>query len=145
MARERKRSSDDGRAAELRGSPMMAHLLDALDGGQDVGHYGRLVFAMVGRHFLDEDAIVRRLAAQPEQSEESARALLRQVSERDYSPPGRERILEWQARQDFPLCPTPDDPQACNLYRELTFPDRVYGEIEEFWEERAEAANSASD
>lgn len=39
---------------ELRKNGMMAHLLDALDTGQDIGHYGRLVFAMVARHFLDE-------------------------------------------------------------------------------------------
>ena len=32
---------------DLRKSDMMAHLLDALDKGKDIGHYGRLVFAMV--------------------------------------------------------------------------------------------------
>ena len=37
---------------------MMAHLLDALDEGADVGHYGRLVFVMIARHFLDEDELV---------------------------------------------------------------------------------------
>ena len=35
---------------ELRRSPM-THLLDALDRGEDIGHYGRLVFVMVGRYF----------------------------------------------------------------------------------------------
>jgi len=35
---------------ELRKNDMMAHLLDALDAGNDIGHYGRLVFAMVARH-----------------------------------------------------------------------------------------------
>ena len=29
----------------------MAHLLDSLNDGKDIGHYGRLVFAMVARHF----------------------------------------------------------------------------------------------
>ena len=33
---------------QLRQSPMMAHLLDALDEGTDIGHYGKLTFAMVG-------------------------------------------------------------------------------------------------
>ena len=58
---------------------------------------------------------------------------------RDYNPPKRERILQWQAQQDFPICPTPDDPQACNVYRELRFPEGVYEHIDEFWEEKAEA------
>jgi hypothetical protein len=38
----------DTRSDNLRDSPMMAHLLDALEAGQDVGHYGRLTFVMVG-------------------------------------------------------------------------------------------------
>ena len=55
----------------------------------------------------------------------------------------RERILQWQAQQEFPICPTPDDPQACNVYRELRFPDSVYEQIGEYWEEKAEAQDSA--
>jgi hypothetical protein len=39
----------------LRKNGMMAHLLDSLNSGQDIGHYGRLVFAMVARHFVDDD------------------------------------------------------------------------------------------
>src|SRR5205823_10744542 len=35
--------------AELRNDSMMAHLLDSLRDGKDIGHYGRLVFAMVAR------------------------------------------------------------------------------------------------
>src|SRR5581483_8794634 len=115
----------DGRSDNLRDSPMMAHLLDALEAGTDVGHYGRLTFAMIARHFLDEDELVRLLASQPGQSEEEARSLVLQVQGRDYSPPKRERILDWQAQQEFPICPTPDDPAACNVYRELRFPDSV--------------------
>src|SRR5437764_11498031 len=122
----------------LRESPMMAHLLDALKDGTDIGHYGRLTFAMVARHFLNEDEIVRLLAKQPGHSEENARAMLAQITERDYNPPKRERILEWQSRQDFPICPTPDDPQSCNVYRELSFPDGIYDNIEDFWEDKAE-------
>jgi hypothetical protein len=145
QARPRRRAAtptptEDRRGESLRDSPMMAHLLDALEAGTDVGHYGRLTFAMIARHFLDEDDLLRLLASQPGQSEDEVRALLLQVQGRDYNPPKRERILEWQARQDFPICPTPDDPAACNVYRELQFPDSVYEHIEEFWEEQAEGS-----
>ena len=77
----------------LRDSPMMAHLLDALQDGKDIGHFGRLTFAMVARHFLDEEEMVRLLSKQPDQDEASVKSLLRQVEERDYNPPKRERIL----------------------------------------------------
>src|SRR5438045_2346153 len=125
----------------LRESPMMAHLLDALKDGTDIGHYGRLTFAMVARHFLDEDELVKLLANQPDHGEEDARALLRQMAARNYNPPKRERILEWQTQQDFPICPTPDDPGSCNVYGELRFPDDIYDQIGEFWEERAQEAH----
>ena len=128
-----------GQSDNLRDSPMMAHLLDALEKGTDVGHYGRLVFAMVGRHFLDEDKMVRLLADQPDQDETKAAALLQQVTARDYNPPKRERILEWQAQQDFAICPTPDDPNACNVYSDLRFPEDIYDNINEFYEEQATA------
>jgi len=130
----------DGRSENLRDSPMMAHLMDALQAGTDIGHYGRLTFAMVARHFLDDDKLVKLLANQPDHGEEDARALLRQMAARNYNPPKRERILEWQAQQDFPICPTPDDPGSCNVYSELRFPDDIYDQIGEFWEERAQEA-----
>ena len=114
----------------------MAHLLDALEAGQDIGHYGRLVVAMVGHHFLDDDQLIDILAQDKDFDEEEARALVLQVRERDYNPPRRERILEWQSQQDFPICPTPEDPRACNVYRELNFPDGVYEDIQEFYEAR---------
>ena len=50
---------------DLRSSDMMAHLLDALEKGKDIGHYGRLVFAMVARHFMDEDELVEYLQRNP--------------------------------------------------------------------------------
>src|SRR5438874_3185734 len=129
----------DAREESLRESPMMAHLLDALEAGTDIGHYGRLTFVMVARHFLEEDKIVDLLAHQPGQNEEDARALVLQVKAHDYNPPKRERILQWQAQQDFPICPTPDEPGTCNVYQELRFPPNIYENINEFWEEQAEA------
>jgi hypothetical protein len=145
MARSREAAAggtsrtEEGDRQALRDSPMMAHLLDALEAGTDIGHFGRLTFAMVARHFMAEDELVGLLRAQPEQDEEKARALLLQVSQREYNPPKRERILEWQAQQSFPICPTPDDPNSCNVYRDLRFPDEVYEQIGEFWEEKAGA------
>ena len=124
---------------ELRKNEMMAHLLDALDDGKDVGHYGRLVFAMIARHFLDEDELVGYLAKDKDFGEEEARSLYHQVQGRDYNPPRREKILEWQSQQDFPILPNRDDPDAGNVYRDLTFPDDVYEDIAEYHEQKADA------
>ena len=123
---------------DLRKNDMMAHLLDSLDAGKDIGHYGRLVFAMVARHFLTEDELIGYLTKDPDFSEEEARALYLQVQGRDYNPPRRERVLEWQEQQDFPICPNPDDPSACNVYRDLQFPEDVYENITDYYEQKAE-------
>ena len=120
----------------LRNSPMMAHLLDALEQGTDIGHYGRLTFVMVARHFLSEDKMVELLSHQSDHNEEDSLALIRQVKAHDYNPPKRERILEWQSQQDFPICPTPDEPSTCNVYQELRFPDGIYDNISEYYEEQ---------
>jgi hypothetical protein len=127
---------DDNRSSDLRHSPMMAYLLEALEKGTDIGHYGRLTFTMVARHFLDEGKLIRLLANQPGHNEAEAKALVNQVKAHDYNPPKRERILEWQAQQDFPICPNPDDPGSCNVYSELKFPDGIYDNIQEFYEEQ---------
>ena len=126
---------------DLRQSPMMAHMLDALDEGKDIGHYGRLVFAMVGRHFVSSDELVELLAKDRDAEEGDIRAMVQQVEEKGYSPPRREKILQWQEQQDFDICPNPDDPDACNVYNELTFPDELYEDIQEYREER-QAADS---
>jgi hypothetical protein len=130
--------------ADLRQSPMMAHLLDALAQGKDIGRYGRLTVAMVGRYFLDRDEAVRLLMQSRGTDEGEAKALVQQVDEHHYNPPSREQILEWHQLQDFPLCPTPDDPDACNLYRDLRFPDAVYEDIEAYREGRFEAGTPES-
>ena len=122
---------------DLRHSPMMAHLLDALDNGEDIGHYGRLVFAMIGRHFLENDELVRLLTQDHDAKEQEIKALVQQVQEKGYSPPKRDKILEYQSQQDFSICPNPDDPDACNPYQELQFPDEVYESIQEYREEKA--------
>lgn len=121
---------------DLRRSPMMSHLLDALEQGQDIGHYGRLTFAMVARHFVDDKELVRLLMKDKDTDEAKVRALVQQVEQRDYNPPRRERILEWQAKQDFPIIPDSDDPDAGNVYRDLELPDQVYEHIEEYHEQK---------
>jgi DNA primase large subunit len=121
----------------LRQSPMMSHLLDALDKGEDIGHYGRLTFTMIARYFVDNEELVELLAKDGDTDEQKARALVQQVEESGYNPPRRERILEWQGQQDFPICPNPNDSDACNVYNELTFPDEMYEDIQEYREEKA--------
>jgi hypothetical protein len=121
---------------DLRQSQMMGHMLDALDNGEDIGHYGRLVFAMIGRHFVSNDELVELLTKDEDTDEQEIRALVQQVEDKGYSPPRREKILQFQDQQDFPICPNPDDPDACNPYAELQFPDEVYESIQEYQEKR---------
>ena len=121
---------------DLRQSPMMAHMLDALDNGEDIGHYGRLVFAMIGRHFVSDDELVELLTKDHDADEQEIRAMVQQVEDKGYSPPRRNKILEFQEQQDFQICPNPDDPDACNVYNELQFPDEVYESIQEYQEKR---------
>jgi DNA primase large subunit len=124
---------------ELRKSDMMVHLLDALDAGEDIGHYGRLVFAMVARHFMMEDELISTLRKDSDFNEEEARALYQQVQGRDYNPPRRDRVLEWQQQQDFPICPNPEDPDACNVYKDLQFPDHIYENISGYHEQKTQS------
>lgn len=117
----------------------MAHLLATLESGHSIGHYGRLVFAMVSRHFMDVDELAKHLAKDPECDLDQARGLIEQVEARDYNPPKRERILEWMRRQNFPVCPNPEDPSQCNVYRNLEFPKEVYDRIAQFHGARSAA------
>lgn len=128
---------------DLRRSPMMVHLMEALERGEDVGHYGRLTFAMIAHKFVDRDELVGWLAKDKDCDEHKAKAMVQQVEERDYNPPSRRRIMEWQAQQAFPICPTPDDPDTCNPYRELQMPDEVLDDITEYREQKFEAAETA--
>lgn len=124
---------------DLRANHMMAHLLDALERGQDIGHYGRLVFAMIARHFLTREELSAWLCKDSTVSEEEVRALVAQVEERGYSPPRRERILEWQRQQEFPIIQDAEDPAEGNVYKDLKFPDDVYKHITEYYEHKGAA------
>ena len=133
-----------GGEEELRKDSMMAHLLDSLADGKDIGHYGRLVFSMVARHFMPHPVVIEWLTRDPDFSEEDAQLMLRQTEGRDYSPPRRQRLLEWQSKQDFPILPNPDDPDCGNLYRTLTFPQEVYQHIGHYQEQKREAEGSST-
>ena len=123
----------------LRKSEMMAHLLDSLEDGKDIGHYGRLVFAMIAHHFLPDEEIVKHLAQDKDFSPEEARVLVAQVREKNYNPPRREKILEFQAQQDFPILLNPENPDTGNVYRDLDFPEEVYEHISEYYEQKEKA------
>jgi hypothetical protein len=118
---------------ELRKDPMMAHLMRSLEEGRDIGHYGRLCFAIIAHWFLDHDRIVDWLRRDDSFSEEDAEALWRQVEEHEYNPPRRDKILQWQALQSFPIVPDPKNADCGNVYRTLQFPDEVYERIKEFY------------
>lgn len=120
----------------LRDDRMMAHLLDSLEAGKDIGHYGRLTFAMIARHFLTDDEVLAELTKDRDFSEEQARQMLMQVEGRDYSPPRRERILQWQAEQEFPIIPDRHDPDCGNTYKTLRYPKQTYDHIGHYQEEK---------
>ena len=125
---------------DLRQSTMMNHMLEALENGEDIGHYGRLTFAMIARYFVENDELVGLLTkdiSRRRRATQEVRALVQQVEEKGYNPPRREKILDWQSQQDFQICPDSEDPDACNIYNELTFPDGLYEDIQEYREEKA--------
>ena len=129
----------EGGEGELRKDSMMAHLLDSLEEGKDIGHYGRLVFAMVARHFMAHGEVLAWMMKDKDVDEEKATLMLRQVEGRDYSPPRRDKIVSYQAQQEFPILPHPDDPDCGNLYRNLKFPNEIYEHIGHYQEAKLEA------
>lgn len=119
---------------ELRESAMMSHLLDSLDRREDIGHYGRLVFVMVARHFMSHDELIEQLKKDPDCDDEKARGLVQQVEARDYNPPRRDRVLQWMNEQDFPICENAHEGESCNVYKSLNFPKDVYDKISGYYE-----------
>jgi hypothetical protein len=93
---------------------MMAHLLQSLESKKDIGHYGSLVFAIIGKHFSREEELLSKLCMNPSFDQTEASALIRQFESRDYNPPRPERNRECQTQQECPICPNRDDPDACN-------------------------------
>jgi DNA primase large subunit len=128
-------------AKELEKDAMMTHLLSALEHGQDIGHYGRLVFVLGARHFMSREELVKWLTKDKDCDEEKARMLIAQVEQRNYNPPRRETVIEWMERQGFPICPNPNDPDGCNLYKSLEFPHDVYEQIGNYREQKPEPSS----
>jgi len=113
------------RLEDLRQSPMMNYLLDALDSGEDIGHQGWLTFAIVAHHFLERDELVAWLSKDGDTDKNEVRA----------GPAGRGEGLQPAAARAHPRvagaaglpdCPNPEDPDACNVYNELQFPHDAY-------------------
>jgi hypothetical protein len=133
---------------QLRESPTMERMLTALEHGEDIGHYGRLAFAMAAHFFLERQELLDILKQGSGAGEEDLMALVQEVEARDYNPPSRRQLLEWQEQQEFQLCPG-DDPDGCNLYQELDLPERVFEHIKEYraeqFEREAEHAGADSD
>jgi hypothetical protein len=59
---------------------------------------------------------VAYLQKDPSCNEEEARGLVQQVQEKDYNPPRRDTLLEYQQKQDFPILPASDDPDAGKVF-----------------------------
>jgi hypothetical protein len=85
----------------LKQSPLMNRMVEALARGGDIGHYGRLTFIMIARHFVDNEELVGLLTQDRDADEGDIWAMVQQVEAKGYSPPRRDRILEWQSTQDF--------------------------------------------
>jgi hypothetical protein len=96
-----------------------------------------LTFIVIARHFVDNEELVVLLTQDRDADEGDIWAMVQQVKAKGYSPPRRDRILEWQSTQDFQICPNPDDPDACNVYSELEFPDELYESIQEYQEKKS--------
>ena len=115
---------------ELRANRMMAHLLGALEMGQDVGPYGRRIFACVAQHFLPEGDLVMLLSRNV--GEAKARELLSEVLSSGDPPPRRGKIIEYMKRQSFPILPDDHDAHLDDVYQGLNFPPQVAARIPRF-------------
>ena len=114
----------------------MNHIVEALERKEDIGHYGRLVFVMVGQHFLTEEEMVELLTNDSDCDQEKARNIINQVKAHGYNPPKPDRILAWMNEQEFPICEAAEEGKdACNVYKSLKFPPEVYERIANYYQD----------
>ena len=85
---------------------------------------------------MPHEEVVAWLRKDGDCSEEQAGTMLHQVEGRDYSPPRRERLLQWQQEQEFQFI-DPHDPDSGNLYRNLEFPKAIYDHIGHYQEAKS--------
>lgn len=142
-----RRDENDGRvvqAEDLRKSPMMAKLWDDLQNKVDIGHFGRLVFTIIARHYLSEDELIRLLANNLEV--EDAQVLLLEVNERNYNPPRPSVIRKWQLRQAYRIIPPDQEHNLAwgNVYAELKLPQEIYDQVGGFYKEQAKGLDLPS-
>jgi len=82
---------------------------------------------------MTETAVINYLLKDPGMTPGQAKALYDQVQARDYNPPRRDKILEWQTHQTFPIIPNRNDMDFGNVYKDLRFPDHVYEHIAAYY------------
>jgi hypothetical protein len=70
----------------LRRNNMMERLINALEEGEDIGHYGRFTFASIARHFMKPLDLAEFLAHDEDEALDEAKSLVHQVIDADYSP-----------------------------------------------------------
>lgn len=138
MATEKEETKSHAQSAreQMMSSPTIRRLVEAAEAGEDIGHYGELTLAIVGRYFMSDADLVDLLSRCVEMDRKKAAGLVHQVKEGDYSPPRRETLVHWSSEQQFNLINV-KDPDSGNLYRELTFPDQVYEHIRHYHEDKA--------
>jgi len=79
---------------------------------------------MIGRHAVSSDELVELLTKDHDADEQEMRALVQQVGEKGYSPPRREKFLEYQSQQDFRSAPSPTIPTHATLTRSWSSPTK---------------------
>ena len=73
---------------------------------------------MVARHFMDEQELLACLQKNPDFSDEEFVPSIIRCKGGTTIRRGA-NVPEWQKEQEFPICPNPDDPDACNVYKDL--------------------------